>query len=144
MIEGVIVQQLKQIADERGKVMHMLRCDSPLFDNFGEIYFSVIYKDAIKAWKLHQKMTLNLAVPFGNIKLVLFDNRQKSSTGGEIQELSIGQNNYCLVKIPPMIWTGFQGIAGPVSIIANCATLPHDPDEVNTLGPFDDSIPFKW
>lgn len=37
MIEGVQVKPLRQICDERGKVMHMLRCDDPLFERFGEI-----------------------------------------------------------------------------------------------------------
>ena len=40
MIEGIIIKELKQIIDARGKVMHMLRCDSPIFTKFGEIYFS--------------------------------------------------------------------------------------------------------
>ena len=40
MIEGVIITPLKQIEDERGKVMHMLREDSKVFKRFGEIYFS--------------------------------------------------------------------------------------------------------
>ena len=56
-IEGVVVQQLKQIADDRGAVLHMLRCDSPLFENFGEVYFSEINPEIIKAWKLHKKLT---------------------------------------------------------------------------------------
>ena len=40
MIEGVIVTPLRQIFDERGKVMQMLREDSPVFSRFGEVYFS--------------------------------------------------------------------------------------------------------
>ena len=42
MIDGVLVKQLSQIADERGKIMHMLRADEPHFEKFGEIYFSVV------------------------------------------------------------------------------------------------------
>ena len=34
MIEGVIINSLKQIPDERGKVMHMLRDDSEGFVGF--------------------------------------------------------------------------------------------------------------
>ena len=37
MIEGIKITQLKQIEDERGKVMHMLRSDSDNFAKFGEI-----------------------------------------------------------------------------------------------------------
>ena len=37
MIDGVKITPLKQIVDERGKVMHLLRCDSAIFQKFGEI-----------------------------------------------------------------------------------------------------------
>ena len=50
MINGVQIVDLKQIIDERGKVMHMLRKDAPHFREFGEVYFSVVNPDAIKAW----------------------------------------------------------------------------------------------
>ena len=39
-IEGVVVQSLEQIVDDRGSILHMLRSDSELFTKFGEIYFS--------------------------------------------------------------------------------------------------------
>lgn len=144
MIHDVVVEPLRQIADERGAVMHMLRCDSHIFEKFGEIYFSIVNLTAVKAWKLHKKMTLNLAVPLGSVKLVLYDDRQESPTRGKIQELVIGENNYCLVKIPPRIWNGFQGLAKPKAIVANCATLPHDPEEIERLDLFDPSIPYSW
>ena len=43
MIEGVIITPLKQIEDERGKVMHMLREDSKVFERFGEIYLEWLF-----------------------------------------------------------------------------------------------------
>ena len=50
-IAGVFIQNLKIIPDERGSVLHMLRSDSSLYKNFGEIYFSEINPKTIKAWK---------------------------------------------------------------------------------------------
>ena len=49
MIEGVKISKLKIISDDRGKVMHMLRNDSQVFKSFGEVYFSTIYENKIKA-----------------------------------------------------------------------------------------------
>ena len=106
MIRGVKVQALRQICDERGKIMHMLRRDSEQFEEFGEIYFSVVNPGAIKAWHIHRKMTLNYAVVFGMIKLVLYDDRSDSPTQGELMELFLGPENYQLVRIPPMVWNG--------------------------------------
>jgi dTDP-4-dehydrorhamnose 3,5-epimerase len=89
-------------------------------------------------------MTLNYSVISGMIKLVLYDDRDGSPTKGELQELFIGQENYQLVKIPPYIWNGFKGVGSEMAILANCATLPHDPDEIIRMSPFDESIPYDW
>jgi dTDP-4-dehydrorhamnose 3,5-epimerase len=144
MIEGVIVTPLRQIFDERGKVMHMLREDSPVFSRFGEVYFSCTYPGAIKAWHLHRLMTLNYAVIHGEIKCVLYDDRPGSRTRGSVEEYFLSPENYCLVTVPPMVWNGFKGIGDKVSIVANCATLPHDPDEIERKSAFDPEIPYDW
>ena len=122
MIDGVVVSPLRQIADERGKVMHMLRSDSPLFRGFGEIYFSQVHPGAVKAWHLHHEMTLNYAVVHGKIKFVLYDDRPESPTRGKIQEIFISPDNYVLVTVPPMIWNGFKGVGEESAIVANCAS----------------------
>lgn len=144
MIEGVIITPLRQISDERGKVMQMLRSDAPQFRGFGEIYFSCVYPRAVKAWHLHKRMVLNYAVPYGNIKFVLYDDRADSPTKGEIQELFLGPDNYCLVTVPPMVWNGFKGVGAETAIVANCASIPHDPDENTRRDPADPSIPYDW
>ncbi|WML67957.1 MAG: dTDP-4-dehydrorhamnose 3,5-epimerase [Methanoregula sp. SKADARSKE-2] len=144
MIEGVTIRSLRQIVDERGKVMHMMRKDDPDFLSFGEIYFSTVYPGVIKGWHLHTKMILNYAVPYGTIKLVLYDDRPSSATRGELQEIFVGPENYCLVRIPPHIWNGFKGIGTSVAIVANCSTIPHDPTEIERKDHQDPSIPYNW
>ena len=144
MINGVIITPLKQIIDERGKVMHMLRNDATHFQSFGEIYFSCVHPGAIKAWHIHKEMTLNYAVPHGNIKFVLYDDREGSSTKGELQELFLGPDNYCLVTVPPMVWNGFKGIGSEMAVVANCASIAHKADEINRLDPFSKQIPYDW
>src|SRR5258706_1124123 len=144
MIDGVKITPLKQIVDERGKVMHMLRSDSAVFEKFGEIYFSAVKPGAVKAWHIHKTMTLNYAVPHGRVKLVLYDDRPQSPTKGEIQEIVLGADQYHLVTIPPNIWNGFTGLGSDMAIVANCATLPHDPNEIERLDPHDKKIPYRW
>lgn len=143
-IDGVIIKPLKKIPDERGSIYHMLRCDDDIFERFGEIYFSTIYPGVIKGWHIHKKMTLNYAVISGMIKLVLYDDRDGSPTKGNIMETFIGEDNYCLVKIPPAIWNGFKGIGTKPAIVANCSTLPHDPAEIKRKDPFTKEIPYDW
>ncbi|MFN7132505.1 MAG: dTDP-4-dehydrorhamnose 3,5-epimerase family protein [Myxococcales bacterium] len=144
MIDGVKVKPLRQIPDERGKVMHMLRCDDPDFERFGEIYFSVVYPGAIKAWHLHREMALNYAVPHGHIKMVLFDDREGSPTRGKLQELFLGPDNYHLVHVPVGVWNGFKGIGTEAALVANCATIPHRSDEIVRMDPLSRTIPYDW
>lgn len=144
MIDGVVLTPLHQIFDERGKVMHMLREDSDVFSRFGEIYFSCTHPGVVKAWHLHKEMTLNYAVIYGEIKFVLFDDREGSQTRGEIQEFFISPENYVLVTVPPLIWNGFKSVGTKTTIVANCATMPHSPNEIERRPAFDVSIPYDW
>jgi dTDP-4-dehydrorhamnose 3,5-epimerase len=144
MIQGVVIQKLRQIADNRGKVMHMLRADSPLFTEFGEIYFSLINRGAIKAWKRHLRMTQHFAVPIGSIRLVIYDDRKDFGSFNQLEIMGLGEDNYSLVRIPPLVWYGFKGISASQSLVANCTDLVHDPAEVERLEPFDKRIPYDW
>ncbi|NQV15316.1 dTDP-4-dehydrorhamnose 3,5-epimerase family protein [bacterium] len=144
IIEGVIVQELKQIPDERGRIMHMLRIDNPLFEKFGEVYFSEILPGVVKAWKRHKKMTQIFAVPIGKIKLVIYDDRENSISKGNLTVLEIGRDNYQLVKIPPRLWYGFKCISEHPALLANCTDLPHDPNEVEDRDPHDSYVLYQW
>ena len=144
MINGVQIIPLRQILDERGKVMHMLRVDAPHFRGFGEIYFSAVHPGAVKAWHIHKRMTLSYAVPIGKIKLVLYDDRPDSPSKSRLQEVYLGPDNYNLVVIPPMIWNGFKGLGSELSLVANCANLAHDPEEIDRLDSAAPQIPYDW
>ena len=89
-------------------------------------------------------MTLNYVCVYGHIKLVLFDDSKKSSTRGEIMELFLGPESYSLVIIPPNLWNGFKGMAAPYSIVANCATHPHDSSQSVRRDPHKNRIPYDW
>ena len=143
-IEGVEITPLKIISDDRGSVMHMMRNDSKVFEKFGEIYFSTIFKDKIKAWHLHKEATLNYACVYGEVKLVLFDERKGSGTFGEYQELLLSLKDYNLITIPPNIWNGFKGRNDQFSIIANCLNLPHNEKEMVRLDVKDNRFKYDW
>jgi dTDP-4-dehydrorhamnose 3,5-epimerase len=144
MIAGVQVIPLKRIPDERGTVFHMLKRTDPHFAAFGEIYFTTVYDDVVKGWHRHRQMTLNYACIFGRIKLVLYDDRPRSKTRGELLEVFLGPDQYALVQIPPGVWNGFKGMSAPYSIVANCCTHPHDPRRSERVDPFENKIPYDW
>jgi len=144
-IAGVVVHPLKKIEDHRGAVLHMLRCDSPLFTQFGEVYFSLVYPGIVKAWKYHRIITQHFAVPIGLIKFVIYDNRESSPSWGQIETHIIGRpDHYRLVRIPPQVWYGFQAMGSQIALVANCTDIPHDPEESRNL-PIDTAhVPYKW
>ena len=143
-IDGVLLTPLKVIEHPKGDLLHGMKRGDPGFVGFGEVYFTNIKFGEIKGWNKHKKMTLNYAVVSGVIKLVLYDVREDSVTKGEVQEIVLGGDNYCLVKIPVGIWNGFTGISSEPAIVANLASEPHDPDEIVRLDPFSKDIPYQW
>ena len=144
MIEGVKVIHLKRIPDERGAVFHMLKKTDEHFIEFGEIYFSCGHIGAIKAWHVHKKMTLNNCCISGMLKLVLYDSRTGSKTNGEVMEIFMGEQNYVLVQVPPGVVNGYKAYGEKMAIMANCATLPYDPDEIEYIDPLNNDIPYDW
>jgi dTDP-4-dehydrorhamnose 3,5-epimerase len=144
MIDGVEIFPLRRIVDERGSVMHMLRADADHFQGFGEIYFATVNPGAIKGWHIHREITLNYTCVAGMVKLVMYDDRDGSPTAGVLQELFVGTENYVMVRIPAMVWNGVKGLGQSPAMIANCASHPHDPDEISRLDPFSDRIPYDW
>ncbi len=143
-IEGVVIKKLNKIPDERGSIFHMLKREDAEFNDFGEIYFSTIYPGAIKGWHIHTEMELNYAVLYGEIKLVLYDDRKESKTKGNLMEIFTGEKNYLLVKIPSLVWNGFKGVGTKEAIVANCTTISHRPDEIERVDPLSNKIPYNW
>ena len=125
-LDDILVTPLKRISTNGGDVMHALKNTDQGFNGFGEVYFSWVEQGAIKAWKCHQRMTLNLVVPLGAVRFVFHLPEQKKKFRTE----KIGNNNYSRLTVPPGIWFGFQGIASGSSLLVNVADLEHDPDEV--------------
>ncbi len=142
-IDGLRVIPLRRVPDERGTILHMLRADDPHFEQFGEIYFTTIYRNVIKAWHRHRDMTLNYACPVGRVKMVVHDDRDASPTRGRTQEIFLGPDHYALVQVARGLWNGIKGM-DDTSLIANCCTHGHDPSRTDRLDPFGDEIPYDW
>ena len=131
MIKDILITPLDIIDTPGGDIMHAMKGSSAGFSGFGEAYFSQIDKGAVKAWKRHKKMVLNLIVPVGKIRFVLFDDREVSNS--QFQEVTLSKDNYCRLTVPPMIWMGFQGISASGAMLLNIANIEHNPDEADRL-----------
>ena len=127
MINGVLITPLNIMQVDEGDVFHGIKSSDKGYVGFGEAYFSSIKPGQTKGWKRHQKMTLNIIVPSGEIQFVMFDDRNNSE--GRFQDIVISLKNYCRLTIPPMVWIAFKGLSDENSILLNVASIPHDPTE---------------
>ena len=134
----ILVTPLRRIPTIGGGVMHALKNSDNGFKSFGEVYFSWVEHGAVKAWKCHQHMTLNLVVPLGEVSFVFHIKDQKNNFRIE----NIGEEQYARLTVPPGIWFGFQGKASGRSLLMNVADMAHDQDEV--LSKKTSEIVYSW
>jgi len=137
-IEGVLLNPLKIINVQGGDVLHGMKCSDSGYKGFGEAYFSMIEFGAVKAWKRHRQMTLNLIVPVGSVRFVIYDDRQDSVSYKKYQEVILSMEHYCRLTVPPLVWMGFQGLDENTSMLLNIADIKHlqeemDRKEMNSL-----------
>jgi dTDP-4-dehydrorhamnose 3,5-epimerase len=130
-INGVNITPLSIIDTKGGDVLHAMKISDHGYSGFGEAYFSTIEPDAIKGWKRHKQMVLNLVVPVGTVRFILFDDRDNQDNVNQFQEVTLSiEDGYSRLTIPPMIWVGFQGLGLQTSLVLNLANIEHSPEEV--------------
>ena len=133
MIEGLVLTPLKQIYHPKGDVFHGMKKTDPGFVDFGEAYFSTIHAGDIKPWKKHLRMTLNLIVPVGLVRFVIYDDRAESTTQGQTTTIELGPGNYQRLTVPPGLYMAFEGIGEDLNLLLNVADMEHNPDEVQRV-----------
>ena len=139
-MDEVVLTPLNIIKTPGGDVLHAMKKNEYGFNEFGEAYFSEIEYKAVKAWKRHRSMTLNLIVPIGVIRFVLFDDRAVGP--GELSQIILSRDNYQRLTIPPLVWVGFQGMCSGNSMLLNIANIIHNKDEADIIDI--DEIKFQW
>ena len=140
---GFFVNTLKVLEVDRGNVMHGLKSSESDFSEFGELYFSWIMSKKIKAWKKHKRMTMNLFVPHGLVKFVLYDENYPNKFNEVIIGHSPGkEKSYKRLTVEPNIWFGFKGLSTNPSLVVNLANIEHSPNEVERLDI--GSLKYNW
>ena len=137
LLDQIQVIPQQQISTAGGDVWHALKSTEDSFIGFGEAYFSWVKPGAIKAWKQHMNMTMNLIVPIGTVRFIFYELGNSS-----FREERIGTFFYARLTVPPRIWFGFQGISGAPSLMLNVANMPHDPKEIERKSL--EEIRFDW
>lgn len=146
LIDGVRVRALKQIHDERGYLMEMLRSDWPEFDTFAQCYVTIAHPGVVKGWHYHKLQTDHFVVVQGKAKIVLYDGREASPTKGAVNEFFSSEQTPQLIKIPPLVVHGFKAVGGGDAYVVNFPTRLYDyekPDEYRIAQDSPD-VPYAW
>tara|TARA_Y100000816_G_C25869505_1_gene453844 strand:- start:88 stop:510 length:423 start_codon:yes stop_codon:yes gene_type:complete len=117
-LKKIKIFKLKRFKNPKGDVLRGFRKTDKCPGISAEIYFSWINKKAIKGWKLHKKMSMNLIVPIGEVKFVFYD-------GKEFKKIIIGEKNYNRIFVPSNIFFAFQNLSTKKSLIVNNASIIH-------------------
>lgn len=115
---------LRQIHHPNGDVYHAMKATDAGYAGFGEAYFTTVHCGAIKGWKLHTKMQMNLVVPVGTVRFYLHDAKVGTTT-----QFELGAENYARLTVPPGLWMAFSGIGTGLNLVCNLANIAHDPLE---------------
>lgn len=142
-VEGVIVTPLKQIYHPKGNVFHAMKKSDAGYSGFGEAYFSTIHFNDTKPWKKHIEMTLNFVVPIGEIRFVIFDDRENSLTKNSFFDITLGEKDYQRITIPPGVWVAFHGVGSKYNLLLNLADIEHDPNEIERKEDLSDIV-YQW
>jgi dTDP-4-dehydrorhamnose 3,5-epimerase len=139
-LTDILVTPLQRVETVGGDVLHGMKQSDAGYAGFGEAYFSWVSIDAVKAWKRHTQMTMNVVVPVGKVRFVFRCVNSEDVEEFRVEE--IGEDRYVRLTVPPGIWFGFQGLGTPQSLVMNIASIPHDPNEVERMLLSD--INYKW
>jgi dTDP-4-dehydrorhamnose 3,5-epimerase len=146
-IVGATVHPGLSVPYERGVLTEMLR---PEWDASGQpihhIHQVRMFGGVVSAWHMHRETTDRLFVNLGYMKVVLYDDRERSRTRGQLNELFAGDARPCLIVIPAGVWHGVQNLGTTDGLYLNFASHPYDyenPDHYRL--PHDTpEIPYRW
>ncbi len=140
LLDKVTLTPLKRIHVPTGDILHGLKLTSDGYQGFGEAYFSCVHNGAVKGWKKHTVMTLNLIVCQGEIRFIVYD--EGALEYRAFQLTPDRSQDYARLTVPPGLWVAFGGVGTEDNMLLNIASIEHDPVESITQ-PID-SLSWTW
>lgn len=125
---------LRRIANPQGDIQHAMKAVDDGYAGFGEAYFTRVLPGAVKGWKRHSRMQLNLVVPCGAVRFHLRDDsgRQFSFLLGD-EPGDVPGAQYARLTVPAGWWVAFEGVGQQLNQVLNLASIGHDPHEADNL-----------
>ena len=145
MIPGIIVKELVKNVDERGFLTELLRDDWKDVlgeDSIAQLNLSYSYPGIVRAWHRHLRGQVDYFMCVeGSIKVCAYDDREASSTQGELDEIILSEERLRIARIPGILWHGYKSLGyKPIKLVyaVNKTYDSKNPDEERR--PWNDSI----
>jgi dTDP-4-dehydrorhamnose 3,5-epimerase len=143
---GVAFHDVVTHVDERGSVCELF---DPRWawhkDPLVFAYSFTIRPGMIKGWGLHKKHEDRYFILFGEMEVVLYDERPDSPTCGLVAKIVLSEYRRRLMNIPAGVWHANRNLGNKDVVVVNFPTIQYDhadPDKYRL--PLDtDKIPYK-
>lgn len=144
---GVSFHDVTTQVDERGTLCEMF---DPRWGWHNEplvfSYFCTIRPGIVKGWAIHQNHDDRYFIMFGEMEVILYDERPDSPTYGLVSKIVLSEYRRRLLNIPAGIWHADHNIGSKDAVLVNFPTMPFDhanPDKAR-LPLNNDRIPYKF
>ena len=106
-----------------GNIYKILNKNSKFFKGFGELYITTINKGASKGWNFHKRITSNLFVIRGKVKVLMKKN-------DNLVKKIISENSNETLTIKPKVWFKIVNLTDSKSKVINFANLKYSHNEI--------------
>ena len=110
------------------------------------VYTFTIRPGMIKGWGVHKEHEDRYFIQFGELEVVLYDDRPDSPTKGLVSKIYLSESQRRLMNIPAGVWHAERNIGSKDAVVVNFPTIQYDhanPDKYRL--PLDtDQIPYKF
>ena len=145
--EGVRFHEVITHADERGSVVELF---DPRWDWHADplvfSYSFTIRPGMIKGWGVHKRHEDRYFILYGEMEVVLYDDRPESTTKGLVAKVVMSEYRRKLMNIPAGVWHADRNIGNKDVVVVNFPTIQYDhanPDKYR-LPLNNDYIPYKF
>jgi dTDP-4-dehydrorhamnose 3,5-epimerase len=145
--DGVTFRDVPTHLDERGAVVEIFdprwnwHPDPVVFT-----YSFTIRPGFMKGWGLHKDHEDRYFILFGELEIVLYDERPGSPTEGLVSKIVLSEYRRRLMNIPAGVWHAERNLGSTDVVVINFPTIPYDhsnPDKYRL--PLDtDRIPYRF
>ena len=145
-INGVKLKRAHVLGDDRGQIAEVFDIqDSYWKEKFVYLYKGTCRPGKYKGWGIHDRHTDRYIIIDGEMLLVLFDDRDDSTSKGIVQEFYLSSTGVFQITIPAGVWHLHQNIGMRDLIFLNSPTEPynHDNPDKRRLPVVNDYIPYR-